>query len=54
MAQDKVIRKASFNKNNKQLTVTVPKKQFKKIDPELKFGEELFVELKLVKKKKHE
>ena len=49
---DKVIRKASINKRTKQLSVTIPKKEFRKMNPELKFGEELFVELKILKRKR--
>lgn len=45
----KVRRKVFMNKNTKQLTVTIPKKQLKKMDPDIKFGEELFVELKILK-----
>jgi len=48
----KVIRKASINKKTKQLSVTIPKKEFKKIDPTIKFGEDLFVEIKISRRKK--
>ncbi len=48
----KVIRKASINKRTKQLSVTLPKRELKKMDPELKFGEDLFVELKILKRRK--
>ncbi len=48
----KVIRKASVNKNTKQLSVTIPKRELRKMDPDLKFGEDLFVELKILKRKK--
>ena len=47
----KIIRKVFVNKKNKQLSVSIPKKEFKKLDPTIKFGEDLFVELKIVKKK---
>lgn len=49
---DKVIRKAFINKRTKQLSVTVPKRELKKMNPDLKFGDELFVELKILKRKK--
>ena len=48
----KVIRKVSVNKRTKQLSVTIPKKQLRKMDPDLKFGEDLFVELKILKRRK--
>lgn len=47
----KIIRKVFTNKRNKQLTVTLSKKEIKKIDPTIKFGDELFVELSVLKKK---
>lgn len=47
----KIIRKANFNKRNKQFTVTIPKKAFRKDDSTLKFGEELFVKLEVVKRR---
>ena len=48
----KIIRKVFFNKKNKQLSVSLPKKEFKKLDPTIKFNEDLFVELRIVKKGK--
>lgn len=48
----KIIRKASVNKRTKQLSVTIPKKKLRAMDPELKFGEDIFVELKILKRKK--
>ncbi len=47
----KIIRKVFINKKNKQLSVSLPKKEFRKLDPTIKFGEDLFVELRIVKKK---
>jgi len=47
----KIIRKVFVNKRNKQLTVPLSKKEIKKIDPTIKFGEELFVELTIFQKK---
>jgi len=46
----KIIRKVFVNKRNKQLTVTLSKKQLRKIDPTIKFGKNLFVELEIIKK----
>ena len=48
----KIVRKVFMNKNNKQLSVSIPKKKLKKLDPTIKFGEELFVEITLPDKKK--
>lgn len=47
-----LVRKLYVNKKNKQLSVSIPKKEFKKIDPTIKFGEDLFVEIKLLGGKK--
>jgi len=49
----KIIRKVFINKRNKQLSVPLSKKEIKIADPTIKFGEELFVELKFVKRKKN-
>ena len=48
---DKIIRRVFLNKKNKQLMVTLPKKVIKAMDPSVKFGKDLFVELKIIKKK---
>lgn len=48
----KIIRKVFVNKKNKQLSVSIPKKQFKILDPTIKFNEDLFVELRILKRKK--
>jgi len=52
MSNQFIILKARKNKRNKQYNVSIPKKQFKKLDSTLKFGEELFVKLKIIKKLK--
>lgn len=52
MSEKKIIKKAFVNKRNKQLSITLSKKQMKKINPSIKFGENLFVELKVFNKKK--
>ncbi len=44
-----IIRKVFVNKRNKQLTVPLSKKEIRKINPKIKFGETLFVELKILK-----
>lgn len=48
----KIVRKVFVNKRNKQLTVPLSKKEIKKINPKIKFGENLFVELTIFNKKK--
>ena len=45
----KIVRRVFWNKRNQQPTVTLPKK---KLDPSIKFGDELFVELRVIKKKR--
>ena len=47
-----MIRKVFINKKNKQLTVPLSEKQIKKINPTIKFGEDLFVKLIIFNKKK--
>jgi len=50
---DKFIAKRVFiNSKTKQLSVTIPRKNLKKFDSSLKFGEELFVELRIFRKEK--
>lgn len=51
MARKKMVRKVFINKKTKQGMVTLPKKQMKLADPSLKFGDDLFVELEVFKKK---
>lgn len=46
----KMIRKVFVNKKNKQLTVPLSRKEIKKIDPTIKFSDNLFVELSIFKK----
>ena len=48
----KVTRKVSINRRTKQGSVTLPKRELRKLDPELKFGEEMFVELKILKRRR--
>lgn len=48
----KIVRKASVNKRTKQLSITLPKKEMKKLHPTIKFGEDLFVELDFLRNKK--
>ncbi len=52
MSSDKIIRRTFFNKKNKQLTITLSKKQLRAADPTIKFGETLFVEIKLLRGEK--
>lgn len=42
-------RKVFLNKKNNQLSVSIPKKKLKKLYPSIKFGEDLFVELRVIK-----
>jgi len=46
----KIIRKAAINKRTKQLSVTIPKKELKATNPKLKFNEDIFVELRIVRR----
>lgn len=48
----KIIRKVSINKRTKQMSVTIPKRKFRKKDTTLAFDEDLFVELSILKKGK--
>lgn len=48
----KIVRKVFINKRNKQLTVPLSKKEIKKFNPNIKFGDNLFVELTIFNKKK--
>lgn len=48
----KIIRKVFVNSRNKQLTVPLSKRELKKVNPTIKFSEELFVELIIFNKKK--
>ena len=52
MAKKFVVRKVFINKKTKQLSITIPKKEFKKLDPTIKFGEDLFIKLTIAKRKK--
>lgn len=47
----KIVRKVFVNKRNNQLSVALSKKQLRRIDPTIKFGENLFVELRILKDK---
>lgn len=46
----KLILKPFINKRTKQMSVTIPKKRFSKRDTTLKEGQELFVELSILKR----
>ena len=53
MAKDKkIVQRAYVNKRNNQLTVTIPRKKLKKVNPTIKFNEDLFVSLEPFNKKK--
>ncbi len=47
----KITRKVFVNKRNKQLSVPLSRKEIKKLNPTIKFGEELFVELTIFNNK---
>jgi len=49
---NKIIRKAFVNKKTKQLSISIPKKKLKLMDPTIKFSEDLFVEIIIVRRKK--
>ena len=46
-------RKVFVNKRNKQLSVALSKKQIKKMNPSIKFGENLFVRLTIFNKERN-
>ncbi len=52
MSKNFMIRKTFVNKKNKQRTVVLSSKEIKKIDPTIKFGDELFVKLQIFKKRR--
>jgi len=47
----KIVSKVLFNKKTGQMMIFPSKKQTKSANPSIKFGEDLFVELKFLKKK---
>ncbi len=47
MAKKTITRKVFVNRKNKQLSISLSKKQLKKNNPTLKFGENLFVDIEL-------
>jgi hypothetical protein len=47
-----LIRKVSINRFNNQMSVNIPKRAFKKIDPTIKFNKDLFVKIKIMKRYK--
>jgi len=53
LARDKkFIRKVFVNKRNNQMSVPLSRKQIRAVDPTVKFGENLFVELTFIKRRK--
>lgn len=52
MSKHIIVRRLFLNKRTKQLTATIPKKQIKALDPTIKFSDELFVELRVFKKRR--
>ncbi len=53
MVKKSVVRKVFINKKTKQGSVTLPKKELKKLNPNLKFGKHLFVRLEIFKNEKN-
>lgn len=47
-----MVKKPFVNKRTKQLSVSLSKKEMKRIDPTLKFDENLFVKIQLLRRKK--
>ncbi len=47
-----MVRKVFVNKKNKQLSVSLSKKQIKKFNPTIKFGKKLFVRLEVFNKER--
>ncbi len=52
MAKKFMVRKVFINKKTKQPIVTLSKKELRKIDPSIKFGDNLFVRLEILRGKK--
>lgn len=48
----KIVRKVFKNKRNAQLSVSLSKKEIKKMNPTIKFGEDLFVQLEIFNKER--
>ena len=53
MGVKNIIRKVFINSRNKQLTITLSKKEIRKVFPTIKFSDELFAKLKILKGKKN-
>lgn len=53
MAKKFMVRKVFINKKTAQPTVTLSKKELKKIDPSIKFGDDLFVRLEILRRTKN-
>ncbi len=47
MASTSIRRKVFVNKNNKQLTIPLSKREIRKINPTIKFNRKLFVTLEI-------
>ena len=52
MAKRFMVRKVFINKKNKQLTVPLSKKEIKKKHPTIRFDENLFVRIELLRRRK--
>ena len=49
---NKIIIKPFINKKTKQMSIVIPKKKLKAGDPTIKFDDDLFVRLEVVRRKK--
>ncbi len=52
MAGKTIIRKVFINKKNKQMSVSLSKKEIRTVDPTIKFGKHLFVRLEVFNKER--
>lgn len=47
-----IVRKPFINKRTKQMSISIPKKEMRKLNPSLKFSDDMFVKIKLVRRRK--
>lgn len=48
-----IVRKAFLNKKNNQFSVAIPRKEIKKVNPTIKYDEDLMVSIKILRRKKN-
>jgi hypothetical protein len=51
MTKKSMVRKVFVNKKNKQLTVPLSRKEIKKIDPTIRFSDNLFAKIEIFRRK---